>query len=48
MTVEFGLVSRDVSVWDVTSGSWVQGTGKFTISVGGSSRSLPLNAPVTL
>ena len=38
VSVTFALSVRDVSVWDVASHSWVEAKGRFTVSVGLSSR----------
>jgi beta-glucosidase len=41
ITVQFNLTRRDLSYWDVVQQNWVLPTeGKFTISVGASSRDL--------
>ncbi|OAA67089.1 glycoside hydrolase family 3 protein [Niveomyces insectorum RCEF 264] len=40
-TVTFNLRRKDLSYWDVAKG-WVVPTGTFTVSVGASSRDLPL------
>ncbi|KAK5654888.1 hypothetical protein OQA88_6926 [Cercophora sp. LCS_1] len=45
-TVQFELTRRDLSVWDVVAQKWRLPRGKFTIEVGGSSRSLPLKGSV--
>lgn len=47
-TAEFGLSRRDLSVWDVVSQRWLLRNGTYTVSVGASSRILPLNGTFTL
>lgn len=47
-TVSFGLTRRDLSVWDVVAQNWKLQSGTYTISVGSSSRDLPLVGTVTL
>lgn len=47
-TVEFALSRREVSHWDVRTGSWVVEPGEAVVSVGASSRDLPLSASVNL
>ncbi|KAM0542563.1 hypothetical protein ACHAPJ_012734 [Fusarium lateritium] len=42
VTVTFQLTRRDLSVWDVTAQEWQLQQGDYTISVGRSSRNLPL------
>lgn len=42
-TVQFELSRRDVSVWDVITQKWLLRNGTYTISVGSSSRILPIN-----
>jgi beta-glucosidase len=44
--VTIRLDARDFSVWDTGSHAWQPARGAFTVSVGGSSRSLPLQAPL--
>ncbi|KAK5082100.1 hypothetical protein LTS08_001722 [Lithohypha guttulata] len=48
-TVTFDLQRRDLSVWDVVAQQWrlVQGSA-YTVSVGASSRNLPLTSTFTL
>lgn len=41
-TVEFALTRRDLSVWDVAAQKWLLQTGEYRVSVGRSSRDLPL------
>jgi len=41
-SVSFVLTPRDLSYYDVTQKAWILSPGKFTISVGSSSRDLPL------
>lgn len=43
VTVEFDLMRRDLSVWDVPSQGWVLEGGCYEIWVGASSRDLPLH-----
>jgi beta-glucosidase len=45
VTIE--LDARDFSVWDTGSHAWQPVKGGFTVQVGDSSRSLPLQAPLT-
>nr|WP_245805391.1 fibronectin type III-like domain-contianing protein [Amycolatopsis australiensis] len=44
--VTIRLDERDFSVWDTTSHAWRPVPGGFTVQVGDSSRSLPLQAPL--
>jgi beta-glucosidase len=44
--VTIRLDARDFSVWDTGRHAWQPVRGGFTVSVGGSSRSLPLQAPL--
>ncbi len=44
--VTIRLDTRDFSVWDTASHAWQPARGAFTVSVGDSSRSLPLQAPL--
>lgn len=46
--VSFDLTRRDLSVWDVVAQKWRLQSGDYTISVGNSSRSLPLTGMVSL
>ena len=45
-TARFELVARDLSFWSETVHDWVLEAGVFRLSVGGSSRDLPLSAVV--
>lgn len=47
-TVRFGLTRRDLSVWDVVAQKWRLPRGEYTISVGASSRNLPLVGKITI
>ncbi|MEU4519614.1 glycoside hydrolase family 3 C-terminal domain-containing protein [Amycolatopsis sp. NPDC024027] len=44
--VTIRLDARDFSVWDTATHAWQPARGAFTVSVGGSSRSLPLQVPL--
>ncbi|OLE21549.1 MAG: hypothetical protein AUG44_27250 [Actinobacteria bacterium 13_1_20CM_3_71_11] len=44
--VTFRLDERAFSVWDSTAQQWTTVTGRYRVSVGDSSRNLPLSAPV--
>jgi beta-glucosidase len=44
--VTIHLDARDFSVWDTTGHAWRPVKGGFTVQVGDSSRSLPLQAPL--
>jgi len=46
--VRFALTRRDLSTWDVGAQKWRLPRGKFTVSVGGSSRDLPLVGELVL
>ena len=46
--VTLRLDARDFSVWDTGTHGWRAVPGVFTVSVGDSSRSLPLSAPVRI
>ena len=46
--VSFTLGPRDFSVWDTSTNGWRVVSGVFTISVGDSSRDLPLRGSVTI
>ncbi len=46
--VEFGITRRDLSHWDVVSHGWVVEPGPAEVSVGASSRDLPLTTRVTI
>jgi len=43
-TVSFPLRNKDLAVWDVVKQGWMIPQGKFEVSVGSSSRELPLKA----
>ncbi|GAA6061711.1 hypothetical protein JCM10212_004943 [Sporobolomyces blumeae] len=47
-TVSFELRNKDLAVWDVTKQGWVLPKGKFEVSVGSSSRKLPLKTSFTV
>ncbi len=47
-TVSFDLTRRDLSVWAVVAQKWSLQSGDYTISVGSSSRKLPLVQKVTI
>ena len=47
-TVSFALTRRDLSIWDVDAQKWLLQAGSYTVSVGGSSRSLPLVGSFTI
>jgi beta-glucosidase len=47
-TVSFDLTRRDLSVWDTTAQKWKLPSGAFSISVGSSSRALPLTGSLVL
>jgi beta-glucosidase len=44
--LRFTLDQRAFSVWDSTAQRWTPVTGRFQVSIGDSSRDLPLSAPV--
>lgn len=46
--VTFKLNSRDLSIWDVETHTWVQEEGQFVVMVGTSSDNTPLNATFVL
>ncbi|KAK3944102.1 putative glycoside hydrolase [Diplogelasinospora grovesii] len=49
VTVEFELTRRDLSVWDTVAQKWsLQKGEEYKVSVGGSSRNLPLVGTITL
>jgi beta-glucosidase len=48
VTVEFDLMRRDLSAWDVGSQGWVLQGGSYTVWVGASSRNLPLQGTLTI
>lgn len=41
--VEFNLRNKDLAVWSVEKQGWIIPTGAFKVSVGTSSRNLPLS-----
>ncbi|GAA5917833.1 hypothetical protein JCM6882_000835 [Rhodosporidiobolus microsporus] len=45
-TVEFELRNKDLAYYDVEKGGWVIPEGEFTVSVGSSSRKLPLTGTI--
>ena len=47
-TVSFTLRERDLSYWSTRSGGWLREPGRVEVSVGASSRDLPLTATVTV
>ncbi|KAI1085049.1 glycoside hydrolase family 3 protein [Whalleya microplaca] len=47
-TVDFDLVRRDLSVWDVAAQKWHLQGGEYKVYVGGSSRDLPLQGSLTI
>ncbi|KAH7073707.1 glycoside hydrolase superfamily [Paraphoma chrysanthemicola] len=47
-TVQFPLMRRDLSYWDVITQEWTLPTGNIKISVGFSSRDLPLTGSLTV
>ncbi|EPE05491.1 glycoside hydrolase family 3 protein [Ophiostoma piceae UAMH 11346] len=47
-TVSFALTRRDLSIWDVDAQKWLLQAGNYTVSVGGSSRNLPLVGSFTI
>ena len=48
VTVEFDLLRRDLSEWDVGEQSWVLQQGNYNVYVGSSSRDLPLAGTLTI
>jgi beta-glucosidase len=48
VTVEFDLLRRDLSEWDVVQQSWVLQQDNYSIYVGSSSRDLPLTGTLTI
>ncbi|KAI1380130.1 glycoside hydrolase family 3 protein [Hypoxylon crocopeplum] len=46
--VEFELTRRDLSTWDVVAQNWLLQEGDYAISVGSSSRDLPLTGTLTV
>jgi len=47
-TVNFDIMRRDISMWDVTMQNWRIPSGDFTVMVGSSSRNLPLTSTFTV
>ncbi|KAI1178126.1 beta-glucosidase M [Nemania sp. FL0916] len=47
-TVQFGLTRRDLSVWDVVAQKWALQKGDYAVSVGSSSRQLPLQGVLSI
>ncbi|KAF4637549.1 hypothetical protein G7Y89_g529 [Cudoniella acicularis] len=47
-TVEFPLMRRDLSYWDIVAQDWVIPSGEFTVSVGFSSRDIKLTESMTV
>ncbi len=47
-TFSFDLTRRDLSTWDVAKQDWVLRRGNYSISVGASSRNLPLKGSLVL
>src|ERR1700732_624435 len=45
-TVTFGLTQQNLQYWNSSSNAWATSAGNYTISVGDSSASLPLTAPL--
>jgi len=48
VTVEFDVMRRDMSEWDVAAQAWSLQNGTYTIYVGASSRILPLTGTITI
>lgn len=48
VTVEFDLLRRDLSVWDVVAQNWLLQSGTYNVWVGSSSRTLPLKSTITI
>jgi beta-glucosidase len=48
VTVEFDLLRRDLSAWDVEQQSWVLQQSNYSIFVGSSSRNLPLTGTLSI
>ncbi|KAH6969301.1 glycoside hydrolase superfamily [Fusarium avenaceum] len=48
VNVVFELTRRDLSVWDVTAQEWQLQKGNYAVSVGRSSRDLPLSGTLTI
>lgn len=47
-TVSFALTRRDLSYWDIVAQKWLLQSGTYTVSVGASSRNLPLVGTFTI
>lgn len=47
-TVEFDLMRRDLSIWDVATQQWHLQSGNYKIYVGASSRILPLTGTLSI
>jgi beta-glucosidase len=47
-TVEFDLVRKDLSYWDVVSQNWIIANGTYVLYVGSSSRDLKLQQTVSM
>ncbi|RSM10911.1 hypothetical protein CDV31_007039 [Fusarium ambrosium] len=47
-TVTFNLTRRDLSIWDVVAQEWLLRQGNYVVSVGRSSRDLPLSGTLQL
>ena len=47
-TVEFDLLRKDLSYWDVVTQNWVMANGTYEVYVGGSSRNLKVQQSVSL
>jgi len=47
MTVELPLVNKDLAVWDTQRNGWKVQSGEYQVSVGFSSRDLPVQATLT-
>lgn len=48
VSVSFDLTRRDLSIWDTTAQKWLLQRGEYTVFVGSSSRTLPLNGTFSL
>jgi len=46
-TVDFDLLRKDLSYWDVVTQNWVMANGTYEIYVGSSSRNLKVHQNVT-
>ncbi|MHA6765041.1 fibronectin type III-like domain-contianing protein [Streptacidiphilus sp. PAMC 29251] len=46
--VSFALTAHDLAYWNTTSSNWTAASGAYQVSVGDSSRSLPLTGSFTL